>query len=372
MTTITHFAKFFPPDLGGIESVTATLARGAQQSGNKVSIVCFSREGGHIQEVMEGVEVQRAPTCLQVASQPLGLRYCFNCLKAGRGSDIVHVHTPNILAALCALFIPKRVSVVVHWHSDIIGKKLLGLVVVPIEKMLLMRATRIVATSHDYAACSHALRGFEDKTDVIPLGVPDPMLNHRGYSLPNYIEKLIEGKKLILSVGRLVPYKGYEVLIDAAKNLDDRSIVLIVGRGPAKSGLNDLIKETGQTEKVKLLGSLDNDSIAALYERADIFCLPSITRAEAFGVVLIEAMSYSVPIVTTKIPGSGVPSVNKHGVSGLNVEVCDGPALAEACNNVLSSTLLSEKLSKNGRLRFEENFTEEAFVNAILDLYAKL
>jgi glycosyltransferase involved in cell wall biosynthesis len=107
----------------------------------------------------------------------------------------------------------------------------------------------------------------------------------------------------------------------------------------------------------------------ALFDRAALYCLPSAHRAEAFGVVLLEAMSYGLPTVATDIPGSGVPWVNQNGESGLNVPAGDPVALAEACNQVLESAELRSRLSTGARQRFVSEFTEEIPVKRMMHVY---
>jgi rhamnosyl/mannosyltransferase len=100
--------------------------------------------------------------------------------------------------------------------------------------------------------------------------------------------------------------------------------------------------------------------------------LPSTNRAEAFGVVLLEAMAHGLPIVATEIPGSGVPWVNQHGISGLNVPVKDPIQLAAACHQILSSSSLHQKYAVGARQRFLDIFTEDISIRNILNLYAAL
>ncbi|MFN7506811.1 MAG: glycosyltransferase, partial [Limnobacter sp.] len=98
----------------------------------------------------------------------------------------------------------------------------------------------------------------------------------------------------------------------------------------------------------------------------------STYRAEAFGVVLLEAMAHGVPIVASNIPGSGVPWVNQHGQTGLNVPVGDPKELATACNKILASEELRNKLSVGARRRFLSEFTEDVSVNRMIAIYKKL
>ena len=118
-----------------------------------------------------------------------------------------------------------------------------------------------------------------------------------------------------------------------------------------------------------LAGRLSDAALHALFQRATLCCLPSTYRAEAFGVVLLEAMTYGLPIVASDIPGSGVPWVNQHGVSGLNVPVGDPVGLAQACNKLLSSPELRGRLSDGARQRFTSEFTEAVSIKRMMHVY---
>lgn len=369
MANIVHFGKYYFPDSGGVESVTISLARGAVVSGHSVSVVCFQKTTANSTELIDGVCVIRTPITKLIASQPLGFKYFLRCLMAAKNADLIHLHVPNMLGALCALLIGKKPRLLVHWHSDVLKKGVLGKILRPLESALLRRADCIVATSQVYADASKPLRPFKNKISVVSIGVPD--VKHEGISSElsaSFFEKIC-GKNLILAVGRLVPYKGFNVLIDAAKHLSNDTVVVIVGSGPLLQELQQAIELAGMKDRVVLTGRLSEAGVHALFERATLYCLPSTYRAEAFGVVLLEAMSYGLPIVATDIPGSGVPWVNQHGTSGLNVPVGDPVALAQACNQILSSPELRGRLSNGARQRFASEFTEEVAVKQMMLIY---
>jgi glycosyltransferase involved in cell wall biosynthesis len=170
----------------------------------------------------------------------------------------------------------------------------------------------------------------------------------------------------------LVPYKGFNVLIQAAQQLPKDSVVVIVGGGPLQQELQQAIKSAGVRDRVVLAGRLSDAALHALFERAILYCLPSTYRAEAFGVVLLEAMAYGLPIVASDIPGSGVPWVNQHGLSGLNVPVEDAKALADACNQILTSEVLRRKFSQGARQRYLAEFTEVTSIKRMLIAYDRL
>lgn len=371
MANIVHFGKYYHPEIGGIESVTYHLAKGAAALGHSVSVVCFQKGTAKSDEVIEGVKVKRVPILKMVASQPLGFHYLSCCFTVAKTADIVHLHLPNMLGALCALFINRKCCLLVHWHSDVIKKGLLGRLLRPLESALLWRAQIIVVTSRVYAEASTTLAPFLSKITVVPIGVPDANFIEHDFSLPHLIEEKVRGKKIVLAVGRLVPYKGFDVLIEAAKHLSPDCAVVIVGSGPLQQSLQQAVDDAGVRDRVLLTGRLSDAVLHLLFARAVLYCLPSTNRAEAFGVVLLEAMSYGLPIIATKIPGSGVPWVNQHGNSGLNVPVRDPEALAQACNQVLRSDELRTRLSHGARQRYLTEFTEDLFINRMIAVYER-
>jgi glycosyltransferase involved in cell wall biosynthesis len=260
----------------------------------------------------------------------------------------------------------------VHWHSDVINKGFLGKILRPLESALLRRANCIVATSQIYADASETLASFQNKITVVPIGVSDAKHYGDGSQLPPVLEAQISGRQIVLTVGRLVPYKGFNVLIEAAQHFSESSVVIIVGGGPLQSELQQAIEHNGVNDRVILAGRLSDALLHKLFERATLYCLPSISRAEAFGVVLLEAMAYGLPIVASDISGSGVPWVNQHGLSGFNVPVGNPKALANSCNQILTSEELRRTLSQGARERFRAEFTEEASVKRMLAVYDHL
>lgn len=360
MSRIVHFGKYYPPDMGGIEVVTQSLAVAANNIGYDVTVVCFDQSGiGNRYDNDDGVSVQRYPIQKMISSQPLSSAYFIAAVREGRQADIVHLHAPNILAAFAVLFLGNKPKLLVHWHSDVLGKGMLGRLVRPLEYLMLKRASVIVATSRRYADNSPALQQFSEKIRIVPLGVSAPKIEQESEEMSPRFTEFLAGRKLVLSVGRLTGYKGFTVLIEAVKLMPDDAAVIIVGTGTLFDSLTLLIHHNKLSDKVLLAGHVTQNELVGLYKKADIFCLPSISRSEAFGVALIEAMAYGLPIVTTNIEGSGVPWVNAHEVSGLNVLPGNAKELAEACTLLLNSADLRNQYSCGAKARFKTQFTEE-------------
>ena len=172
----------------------------------------------------------------------------------------------------------------------------------------------------------------------------------------------------ILSVGRFSYYKGFSYLVDAVENLPDIRLI-IVGDGLEYANLRDRIRAKNLTHRVFLPGRVSSDSLLQLYSKCDVFCLPSIERTEAFGLVLLEAMFSGKPLVTAKIPGSGVMEVNQHGITGLQVPVANAGAISEAILYLKEHAGIRLKMGRAGRRRFNQNFHIQPLAEKITQLY---
>jgi glycosyltransferase involved in cell wall biosynthesis len=373
MAKILHIGKYYPPDAGGIESVTYALAKGAALHGHDVRVLCFATNPANaFTSLVDNVLVVRAPISFILHSQPFSFWYFIFSLRLSKDADLVHLHTPNMLGLFCAFFLKKNVRLIVHWHSDVIDKGILGVLLSPFEYLLLRKANSIVGTSRPYVVASKTLSSFQDKVKILPIGVVDPRSVPASPPLSANLFNIIAGKRVLLSVGRLVPYKGFDVLIRAASSIPQDVVILIVGSGPLHYQLQQLIDFLEVKDRVILAGRLSDSDLHALFRIAIIYCLPSVTRAEAFGVVLVEAMGYGLPIVSSSIPGSGVSWVNQDGVSGLNVPVGNSLQLAIACNAILNNDSLRRKLSEGARQRYLREFTQPTFIGRMLMIYDQL
>lgn len=370
--TIVHWAKFYPPEWGGMESVTHVLAKGAAAHGHAVTVVAFANRQGSGCQNIDGVRVIRCKSLKTVASQPISPRWLWSAIRHARQCDIVHIHVPNMFAALALPFIGKAPRVVLHWHSDVIGKGWLGKILQPMERAMLRRADTVIATSPPYALASVPLRDVQGKIAIIPLGIDDPLLGDLPSQLPLGIKAFVGDRKLILSVGRLVPYKGFATLIAAARALSPDLAIVVVGSGPLEAELKGQIQASGVSDRVLLSGGLSASALAAVFNATSLYVMTSIERSEAFGVVLIEAMAYGLPVIATQIQGSGVPWVNEDDVSGCNVPVLNASALAEAVNKILSDSVLYSALAKGARTRFTVQFSSEKMLEKTLSLYDTL
>ena len=365
---IIHLGKFFFPYRGGIETVLKDVVEGFKGSKYKCDILCFNNLPTDKVETFEGFKVFRLKPIANIFSTPIGgVRAILKFKSIISQYDLIHFHHPNPFFTLALFFTLKNQKVVTHWHSDVVKQKGLLILFKPFQSWLLRKSCIIIGTSPNYINGSRHLNKFSFKTRVIPIGIDEKHVTDK--KKLEELEKKYGEKKIVFALGRLVYYKGFSYLIDSASYLDDDIIILIGGEGRLKKSLQKRIAKKEIGDKVQLLGWLSDEEIACFYKLCHIFCLSSIEKSEAFGVVLIEAMSYSKPIVSTKIENSGVSWVNEDRVTGINVEPKNPKALANAIQTILRDEALSVKFSKNAYCTFKTKFTKEKMVQLFFELY---
>ena len=357
---ILHVGNFYPPHRGGIETYLESLCRELKSSA-EIEVLVSGNHKQSVTEVVDGVRVRRLPTWFTFASAPIGPGL-FRAIQSSQG-DIVHLHFPHPMGILAWLASGHRGKLIVTYHSDIVRQRVLGAGFTPILRAALRRASAIIATSPNYIDSSPVLCEFRERCVVIPLGV-------RLTDFANVDEDKVArirasaGSRIVLAVGRLVGYKGFEYLISAMSNVDAR--LLLIGNGPLRETLLAQARRIGVEGKIHFLGSVGD--LRAYYGAADVFVLPSITRAEAFGLVQLEAMACGKPVINTTLD-SGVTFVSTNGQTGLSVPPRDSAGLAGAINQLLDDANLRARFGAAARKRVAEEFTVELMAERTLALY---
>ena len=368
---ILQIGKFYPIR-GGVEKVMYDLMLGLSRRNIRCDMLCAVTEQqkpGTIQ-LNEYARLFCMATWIKLSATMISPAMIFKLRKIRNAYDIIHIHHPDPMACLALFLSGYKGKVILHWHSDILKQKMLLKFYQPLQRWLIRRANVVVGTTLVYVKQSPFLKHVQNKIADIPIGIEE--LNAEPDSVAR-IKEQYACRKIIFSLGRLVEYKGYEFLIEAAKYLNDNYIILIGGEGHLKKKLQQQIDDQGVSGKVKLLGFIPDDKKTAAYFKAcDVFCLSSIWKTEAFGIVQIEAMSCGKPVVATYIKESGVSWVNADGISGYNVLPQNAEALAAAIEKIVSDPQSYAEFSERARQRYETMFTTEKMVDKCLKVYHDL
>ncbi len=368
---ILHLSKFYPPDPGGLEHVVATLAEGAARAGHNVRVVCArgSAWRGDATEIptrsdRHGVSVLRVDTPAIWWSQPIAPGY----LRAARWrADVAYVHRPHPLADVAALFARSGRTIVFH-HSDIQRQRIFRAVYRPLSHAVVHRAYATVVGAEANLQHAHDLgpAGIA-KARVIPFGVDERRFSPTPPDEAPSVFRESAGT-VGLFVGRLVSYKGLDVLLRAVAGTGLH--VVIVGEGPLRDSLQGQVARGGMSDRVRIVGGVSDSELPAYYQSADYVLLPSTTPAEMFGVTMLEAMACGKAVVSTSVQ-SGMREVNVPDVTGLQVAPGDHEALRAAMERVAGDETLRRRFGDAGRRRVEERYTMQAMVDAHLALCAE-
>lgn len=363
---VLQLGKFYPI-CGGVEKVAYDLMAGLSEQNVYCDMMCAATNGeSRTISVNDYAKVICCHTLAKIAATMISPAMIFALKKVQDQYDIIHVHHPDPMACLALLLSGYKGKVVLHWHSDIQKQRILLRLYSPLQKWLIRRADKIVGTSPVYLSESPFLQKVQHKTVCLPIGV-DPMCPDAAGV--RKIKDRYKGKKIIFSLGRLVTYKGYEFLIAATKYLKDNYMILIGGTGALREKLQEEINSMHLRGKVKLLGHVSDEELPSYYGACDVFCLSSVQKTEAFGIVQIEAMSCGKPVVATKIPHSGVSWVNAHEESGINVMPGDAYALAKAIESIAENGAAYDRYSEGALNRYKKLFTKEKMIAKCKELY---
>lgn len=371
MLRVLQHVKAFHTTHGGVERVVEELVPELNRlPGTDADVLCQGPSSSEYALVPKG-RVYQAKSDISIASATLSREdFTLWSRLAGR-YDVVHVHAPWPQSAINCFFSGLKGALVVHWHSDVVRQRFLYSGYKWFERSLLKQADRICVTSPKLLAESAVLADFRHKTECIPIGIPEAAQEIGDGEIEELAQRFSR-RPIVFALGRLVPYKGFEYLVRAARLLTPEAMVLIAGEGPLRAPLEALIRQLGVNEKVRLLGRVGDRDVEVLMRACSVFCLPSVQKSEAFGIVQLEAMRSGRPVVSTRIYGSGVDWVNVDGETGLTVEIREPAALARALNELLQNPSLAQRMGARARRRYEEHFTAQRMAERVRDVYRTL
>ena len=370
---VLHLGKF-DGDVGGIERHLRALLRAMPPEVEVFNLVANDR-GTTDSHKRNGYCTVRVASFGSLASVALAPSMPVVARRLHRQHDfaLVHLHFPDPLGQLTAMALPRSVRRVISWHSDVIKQKRALELYSPLMRHFVRNADALIgATPQHFSTSLQIPEGKPQQIrEVIPYGFDPSVLATSDESRRKRDALLSEhsGRPVIFSVGRHVYYKGFDVLIRAMQDLD--ADLLIGGRGPLTASLVQLVRDLGLAERVKFVGFIPDPLLVAYYETCDVFCMPSVERAEQFGLVQLEAMYCSKPLVATRL-GTGVEYVTRDGETGLLVPPKDPRALADALRTLLGNPELRIRMGTAGRQRVENVFSVEQMSRKTVDVYQRV
>jgi rhamnosyl/mannosyltransferase len=361
--------KSFWPSIGGTEEAARYLADAVSDRFELTVLTVGADRRGDVARLGRTTIVRTGLLAYRL-STPLSLSYTSTYRALAKNSDLVHIHSPHPLGELAAVAAVHAPPILLSYHFDVLRHRAFRMVYEPVLLRALRRADRIVCSSPSVACTSSVLSRFPSKIRVIPYGIDVDQYRLDGTDAAAVREIRSTYKRpLALFVGRLVSYKGIEYLLRAVSRVDVGLVV--IGEGYLEGKLKKMIRELNLGSRVSLLRQMPHNKLRLYFHACDFFVLPSVTRSEFFGIVLLEAMACRKPLITTEI-GTGTSWVNQHGETGLVVPPQDETALARAMGILATEAGTARRLGETGYRRVVEAFTLQRFTAAYTQLYLEL
>lgn len=347
----------YPPEIGGPATYSRILEAELPKRGIEVSVLPFRM-------------VRKFPKIIR------HIVYAFLILKEGRRADIIYAQDPvsvGVPAALAALVLRKKFLLKVvgdyaweqatqrsHFSESIESFQYAKLSPFPrllriLERWVASRAIRIVVPSKYLGKILVSWGVPRNKVSVIYNGIEDMKETGNKMVLRGLLK--FHGK-LIVSVGRLVPWKGFSLLIRILPRLKEifpDTKLLIIGGGPDLFALESLAKVTGVEDDVIFAGALERDILIRYMRASDVFVLN--TAYEGFSHLILEAMMIGVPVVTTSV-GGNVEAID-HGKNGFLVKLDDAEKIVAHTSALLSDAALRARITLAGKRRVKQYSNHE-------------
>ena len=374
---IVHIYKDYFPVFGGIENYIRVLAEAQVSHGHDVTVLVNSLTPRPDNLVINGVRLIKAGRHLNVQSAPISATFPTLVSRHTAKADIVHLHAPYPIGEACNLWFGRGKRTVMSWHSDIVRQKNLLRVYAPVLRQVLAKVDRIIPASEAYARSSIWLQDKLNKCRIVPYGIDAERFNDRRSEAAMALRQqllapfLPAQPLLVLGVGRLRYYKGFDDVVRAIARLNGMNIVAVIaGIGPMAAELKALSAQLGVADRVIFPGEPTDAELPLYFQAADVYAMPSTSRAESFGIATLEAMACGLPAITTEI-GTATSWINQDGVTGFVVPPLNPEALAGAISN-MKNEAERKRMSQAARARVLQEFTWQTMVERVQQVYNEL
>lgn len=366
MRILQVYRDYFTELPGGIERHVHDLAHGLNELG-RVDVLASSRAPRARVLDDRGVTVRLVAEFGRVK----GVAFCpsFPRTISKGGYDIVHIHSPNPPAEIALKLARVNGARIATYHADTDR----GACVAPIYRALLHSALsscdRVLVASTEIVASSPVLsrldREGRDVLRVVPFGVDVDHFSPRRTETSDAFRS--EWGSAVLFVGRLRYYKGLPWLIEAMRAVDAKLVV--AGDGPERERVVTTARRT-LGERFVFLGQVPDDVLPDVYTACDLFCLPSTSKAEAFGIACLEAMASGKPVITTDV-ATATSIINVDGETGFVVAPRDAASLAWAIEKLLADAELRRRMGEAARRRVVERYDKRAMLARVAEIYTE-
>ncbi len=371
---IVQVSPFYAPHAGGVESHVRAISGELVRRGHEVTVVT-SRYDPDLpeSETIDGVRVVRARTRAVLFQTPIdtGVGAVLRTLDA----DVAHLHYPPPLTSFFATraLARTRTPACLTYHCDLYLGGPGGRVATALYERVLLpqtldRVGRIVVHTRSYGLTSRPLRG-RDLT-VIPSAVDLDRFRPDIDGSAVRARLGLEGSRVLVFTGRLVPHKGVDVIVRSLPQLPADVRLLVVGRGPRLPELHALARRLGVDDRIRFCPDVSDAELPQYLRAADLFVFPSQNRLEGFGLVVAEALAAGLPVVIADMPG--VREVIEPGVEGLLVEPMIQRDLVAQVTTLLDDPELRRTMGIAGRKRAETRYGLPTVVDELTRVYRSL
>jgi len=368
------------PRIGGLEVFVGDLAQFFLKNGHQIKIITqkYPRRLKN-KEFINGIEISRYlffdPKIERLSFRIIGA-YIYTLLLAPINlvkfifsvksfkPDIINFHfvgAPTLFLLIYSKLFNTKLIVSLH-GADVMALLFKSKMPISLFTKILKKADFVTTNSLYILNRANKIAPFiKDKSKVIYNGINREELRN--------VEPYQHKNKYVLSIGRLVNKKGFDVLIEAfnvvTKEIQDIDLI-IAGDGPERDFLEKTIKKLNLEDRVKLYGLVNREEVLKLLKGCEFLILPS--REEAFGIVILEAMACIKPVVATR--SGGPEEIIEDGINGLLVDKENFQELAEAITNLLNDIELRDRILKNSQ-DIIQNFDIANAGKKYLDIFRK-
>ena len=355
----------YPPYKSGTSKVAYEYVKGLRALGHQVEV--FTPKYKNIKKPEDKVNYLRPFLTLGNGA------VLFQLLWKLRKFEVVHIHYPFYgsleLISIYTFFRPRKQKIFIHYHMDVefksIVMKVLSLPEKLFRKKLFKIASAITISSIDYAKNSQLKRlllKYRNKLVAIPFGVDSSNIRPN-FKKNNKVPELL----FVSSLDKAHYFKGLDLLFKAIAEINTPLRLNVVGGGDMTDDYKKMCHNLNIENKVKFLGLLSDSDLIQTYSNSDLLVLPSINRNEAFGLVLLEAMSAGVAVIASDLPG--VRKVFNDGQEGYYFKTGESADLKKKIEKIINNHEKMTLMGFKARKLVEEKYSWSIVAKKLEEIY---